>query len=182
MLIWMFRFKQNRHFNPLGGSLLKMCVFWWGRLVQQMLAGLCKPLRWYAPATTRREPVPGGSLMSPLTSNGRVRGVPAQRQKLGSCWWFFFQRLGVCRRAGGAGLCRPSVFRVGNCSCISDTSAVHGGRMKTASLQGRTCSVSARPCTPARPGTDLQQGRTNGRGRHRHTKMQARRNTDIPGK
>ena len=111
MLIWMFRFKQNRHFNPLGGSLLKMCVFWWGRLVQQMLAGLCKPLRWYAPATTRREPVPGGSLMSSLTSNGRVRGVPAQRQKLGSCWWFFFQRLGVCRRAGGAGLCRPSVFR-----------------------------------------------------------------------
>src|SRR5690606_25441681 len=88
MRIWMFRFKQNRHFNPLGGSLLKMCVFWWGRLVQQMLAGLCKPLRWYAPATTRREPVPGGSLMSSLTSNGRVRGVPAQRQKLGSCWCF----------------------------------------------------------------------------------------------
>src|SRR5690606_34890996 len=33
--------------------------------------------------------------------------------------------------------------------------------MKTASLQGCTCSVSAWPCTPARPGRGSQQGRTN---------------------
>src|SRR5690606_21635360 len=45
----------------------------------------CRPLRRYAPATTRREHVPVGSLMSSMTSNGRIGGVPTQRQKLRSC-------------------------------------------------------------------------------------------------
>lgn len=42
----------------------------------------CWTLRWYTPATTRRKHIPVGSLMSSLTSNGRVRGVPTQRRKL----------------------------------------------------------------------------------------------------
>src|SRR5690606_9233527 len=42
------------------------------------------PPHWYAPATTRREHVPVGSLMSSLTSNGRIGGVPTLRRQLPS--------------------------------------------------------------------------------------------------
>src|SRR5690606_17817662 len=76
-----------------------------------MLHASCRPLRWYAPAATRREYVPVGSLMSSLTSNGRIRGVPTQRRKLRVADGFTSSRCGVIGGAGGAGLCRPSVFR-----------------------------------------------------------------------
>src|SRR5690606_36269795 len=72
---------------------------------------LCRPLRWYAPATTRREPIHGGSLMPYLASNGRGRGIPTQRQKLRAAEGFTPQRRGVRWPFWGAGLCRPSVFR-----------------------------------------------------------------------
>src|SRR5690606_3253161 len=70
----------------------------------------CRPLRRYAPATTRREHVPVGSLMSSLTSNGRIGGVPTQRQKLRSCCEKKPSAARSVEAAWGAGLCRPSVL------------------------------------------------------------------------
>src|SRR5690606_5175765 len=67
------------------------------------------PLRWYAPATTRHEYVPVGSLMTSLSSNGRIRGVPTQRCKLGVADGFHWQHLRSVLAGWGAGLCRPSV-------------------------------------------------------------------------
>src|SRR5690606_3362545 len=107
-------------------------------------ARLCKPLRRYDPVTTRCKYVLVSSLMSSLTSNGRIRDVPTQRQILRVADSFASSSCGVYWWAGGQGCADRRL-----------------SGMKTASLQGRTCSVSARPCTPARPGTGSQQGRTN---------------------
>src|SRR5690554_5454534 len=93
-----------------------------------MLHASCLTLRWYVPAATRREYVPVGSLMSSLTSNGRIRGVPTQRRKLRVADGFTSSRCGVIGGAGGQG-CADRRF----------------SGMKTASLQGCTCSVSACP-------------------------------------
>src|SRR5690606_35454372 len=70
----------------------------------------CRPLRWYAPATTRREHVHVGSLMSSMTSNGRIGGVPTQRRKLLSCCEKKPSAARGVEAAWGAGLSRPSVF------------------------------------------------------------------------
>ena len=88
-----------------------------------MLACPCRPLRWYAPARspckavlgcravpTRREYIPVGSLMSSLTSNGRIRDVPTQRRKLRVADGFTSSSSEFIGELG-AGLCRPSVFR-----------------------------------------------------------------------
>src|SRR5690606_26419852 len=76
------------------------------------------PLRWYAPAATRREYVPVGSLMSSLTSNGRIRGVPTQRRKLRVADGFTSSRCGVIGGLGGRVVptvgfqgCKPRAYR-----------------------------------------------------------------------
>ena len=64
-----------------------------------MLAGLCWPLRCYAPVTTRHEHIPVGSLMPSMASNGRIRGMPTQRQKLRAAEGLTSGNCGVCWRA-----------------------------------------------------------------------------------
>src|SRR5690606_4244424 len=100
MRLWMVRFEQNAHLNPVGRSLLRLSCSAGGSALLMRHAS-CRPLRWYVPAATRREYVPVGSLMSSLTSNGRIRGVPTHRRKLRVADGFTSSRCGVIGGLGG---------------------------------------------------------------------------------
>src|SRR5690554_3305283 len=63
-------------------------------------APLCQPLRWYAPATTRCKYVRVSSLMTSMSSNGRIRGVPTQRRKRRVAEGFYSFFLIVCTVLG----------------------------------------------------------------------------------
>src|SRR5690554_6513914 len=64
------------------------------------------------------------------------------------------QPLKASRRCVGMPLPRPFDAMVGNCSCISDTSAIPGGRMASTSLQGSIHGVSWQGHTNATACTD----------------------------
>src|SRR5690554_7778709 len=119
-------------------------------------ARLCKPLRRYDPVTTRCKYVLVSSLMSSLTSNGRIRDVPTQRQILRVADSFASSSCGVYWWAGGAGLCRPSVFRDEN----RELTGTYLQRVGTA-------------LHPSTTWHGLVAGTYQRRGLHKHASMQA---------
>src|SRR5690606_28103805 len=79
-----------------------------------MLACLCRPLRWYVPATspcqvvlgcravpTRCKYVPVSSRFSSLKTDGRHNPAPQPTNKLRSCWKRIYQQIGVSAVALG---------------------------------------------------------------------------------
>src|SRR5690606_2230125 len=86
-----------------------------------------------------------------------------QRPRLGSCCWFFLQRLRGYAAVWGAGLCRPSVFRDEN----RELTWMYLQRVGTALHPSKPCSIfkhtsngakvaGQNSCLSEQPPTELQ--------------------------